>query len=133
MRLVIASVVIAVVASTVALWFTVSVRKTGAVVGAAAIMGVAVCAMHYTGMAALQVRLNAVPSDVTGLQAVAFLVPIFVFMLVVIVVLGYAMLNSVSEDETTALDDLEHRLAGSAGAPLTRPSSFGFRVDQDRF
>jgi len=132
-RLVIASVVIAVVASTVALWFTVSVRRTGAVVGAAAIMGVAVCAMHYTGMAALKVRLNAVPRDVTGFQAVAFLVPIFVFMLVVVVVLGYAMLNSVSEDETEALDDLEQRLAGSAGAPLARPSSFGFRVDQDRF
>ena len=52
---VVASVVIAVVAATVALWFTVSVRKTGAVVGAAAIMGVAVCGMHYTGMAALRV------------------------------------------------------------------------------
>jgi NO-binding membrane sensor protein with MHYT domain len=133
MRLIIASVVIAVVAATVALWFTVSVRKTGAVVGAAAIMGVAVCAMHYTGMAALQVHLNTVPRDVTGFQAVAFLVPIFVFMLVVVVVLGYAMLNSASEDETAALEDLEQRLSGSAGAPLVRPSSFGYRVDDDRF
>ncbi len=133
MRLIVASVVIAVVASTVALWFTVSVRKTGAVVGAAAIMGVAVCAMHYTGMAALQVHLNAIPRDVTGFQAVAFLVPIFVFMLVVVVVLGYAMLNSASEDESAALEDLEQRLAGSAGVPLTRPSSFGYRIDDDRF
>jgi NO-binding membrane sensor protein with MHYT domain len=133
MRLIIASVVIAVVASVVALWFTVSVRKSGAVVGAAAIMGVAVCAMHYTGMAAMQVRLNAVPSDVSGIQAVTFLVPIFVFMLIVVVVLGYAMLNTASEDETTALDNLEQRLSGSAGAPLTRPSSFGFRVDHDQF
>ena len=132
-RLIVASVVIAVVASIVALWFTVSVRKTGAVVGAAAIMGVAVCTMHYTGMAAMKVHLNPVPSDVSGFQAVAFLVPIFVFMLVVVVVLGYAMLNSVSEDETEALGDLEQRLAGSAGAPLTRPSSFGFRIDHDQF
>jgi NO-binding membrane sensor protein with MHYT domain len=133
MRLIIASVVIAVVASVVALWFTVSVRKSGAVVGAAAIMGVAVCAMHYTGMAAMKVRLHAVPSDVTGIQAVTFLVPIFVFMLIVVVVLGYAMLNTASEDETATLDNLEQRLSGSAGAPLTRPSSFGFRVDHDQF
>jgi len=55
-----------------------------------------------------------------------------VFMLVVVVVLGYAMLNTASEDETTALDSLEQRLAGSAGAPLTRPSSFGYRVDHDQ-
>jgi hypothetical protein len=84
-------------------------------------------------MAALQVHLNAVPRDVTGFQAVAFLVPIFVFMLVVVVVLGYAMLNSVSEDETAALDHLEQRLSGSGGAPLARPSSFGYRIDDDRF
>jgi NO-binding membrane sensor protein with MHYT domain len=132
-RLIVASVVIAVVASMVALWFTVSVRRTGAVVGAAAIMGLAVCTMHYTGMAAMKVHLSPIPNDVTGLQAIEFLVPIFVFMLVVVVVLGYAMLNSVSEDDVASLDDLEQRLAGSAGAPLVHPSSFGFRVDQDRF
>jgi NO-binding membrane sensor protein with MHYT domain len=131
MRFIIASVVIAVVASIVALWFTVSVRRTGAVLGASAIAAFAVCAMHYTGMAAMKVHLHSAPSDVHGWQAVSFLVPIFIFMLVVVVVLGYAMLNSVSEEDAAALDSLEHRLAGASGAPVSRPSSFGFRVDHD--
>ena len=98
-RLIVASVLIAVVAAIVALWFTVSVRRTGAVVGASAIMAFAVCAMHYTGMASMTLHLHAVPTEVTGFQAVTFLVPIFVFVLVVVVVLGYALLNSVSEDD----------------------------------
>jgi NO-binding membrane sensor protein with MHYT domain len=50
--LVIASILIAVVAASVALWFTVSLRNTGAITAAALIMGIAVCGMHYTGMAA---------------------------------------------------------------------------------
>jgi NO-binding membrane sensor protein with MHYT domain len=133
-RLIVASVLIAVVAAIVALWFTVSVRRTGAVVGASAIMAFAVCAMHYTGMASMTLHLHAVPTEVTGFQAVTFLVPIFVFVLVVVVVLGYALLNSVSEDDAAWLDDLEHRLAGSTDTPVAQqPSSFGFRVDQDRF
>src|SRR5215475_2784343 len=130
-RFIIASVVIAVVASIVALWFTVSVRRTGAVLGASAIAAFAVCAMHYTGMAAMKVHLHSVPTDVNGWQAVSFLVPIFIFMLVVVVVLGYAMLNSVSEEDAAALDSLQNRLAGASNAPVARPSSFGFRVDHD--
>ena len=57
-RLVAASGVIAVVAATVALWFTVSIRGWWPILAAAAIMGVAVCGMHYTGMAAMRVRLD---------------------------------------------------------------------------
>ena len=50
--------VIAVVAATVALWFTVSVaRLAAAITGAAVVMALAVCGMHYTGMAAMQVDL----------------------------------------------------------------------------
>ncbi|HEY7176892.1 MAG TPA: MHYT domain-containing protein [Micromonosporaceae bacterium] len=131
-RLIIASVVIAVVASIVALWFTVSVRRTGAVVGAAAIMALAVCTMHYTGMAAMKVQLNALTTTVTGAEAISYLVPIFVFVLVVVVVLGYAMLNSVSEEDAAALDELETRLAGAAVRTPQRPSSFGFRVEDTR-
>jgi NO-binding membrane sensor protein with MHYT domain len=52
-NLFILSVVIAVVAATVALWFTVSLSGLRATLGASLIMGVAVSGMHYTGMAAL--------------------------------------------------------------------------------
>ena len=49
--LVAASALIAIAACTVALWFAVSVRGWVQVTGAAAVMAVAVCGMHYTGMA----------------------------------------------------------------------------------
>jgi len=131
-RLIIASVVIAVVAATVALWFTVSVRRTGSVVGAAAIMALAVCTMHYTGMAAMSVQLHSAPATVSGSEAISYLVPIFVFVLVVVVVLGYAMLNSVSEEDAAALEELEQRLAGATPRQPVQHSSFGFRVDANR-
>ena len=47
-----ASVAIAVVAATVALWLAFNVKSTAQRLVAAVVMGVAVCAMHYTGMAA---------------------------------------------------------------------------------
>ncbi|WP_327151458.1 MHYT domain-containing protein [Nocardia sp. NBC_01329] len=49
------SMVIAVIAATAALWFTLNVRGTLATVGAALVMGVAVAGMHYTGMYAMHV------------------------------------------------------------------------------
>jgi NO-binding membrane sensor protein with MHYT domain len=47
-----ASVVIAVVAATAALWLGFNSKGLGMRLGAAVIMGAAVCSMHYTGMAA---------------------------------------------------------------------------------
>ncbi|MFJ8768510.1 MHYT domain-containing protein [Streptomyces clavifer] len=52
------SVVIAVVAATVALWAAVSVHGFLPSLGASVVMGVAVSGMHYTGMAALRVHLH---------------------------------------------------------------------------
>ena len=131
-RLVLASVVIAVVAATVALWFTVSVRKTGAVVVASLIMAVAVTGMHYTGMWALGVRLSGVHRQVSGWDPSLFLIPIFIFVLLVVVVLGYAMLNSLSDEDAEALNELEARLAGGTAAMPVSPPSVGFTVHQRR-
>ncbi|MDQ0796980.1 MHYT domain-containing protein [Streptomyces sp. B1I3] len=58
------SVVIAVVASTAALWAAVSIHGFLPSLGASVVMGVAVSGMHYTGMAALQVHLH--PGAATG-------------------------------------------------------------------
>jgi NO-binding membrane sensor protein with MHYT domain len=74
--LVTASIGIAIVAATAALWAALHLRNRWAAVGAALIMGVAVSAMHYTGMFAMHVeglQASAVPS---GAQPRAFLVPI---------------------------------------------------------
>jgi NO-binding membrane sensor protein with MHYT domain len=46
------SIVIAIVASSVALWLAFNLRGLAQMIGSALVMGVAVCGMHYTGMAA---------------------------------------------------------------------------------
>jgi NO-binding membrane sensor protein with MHYT domain len=46
------SAVIAVVASIVALWLAINVKEMWQIIVSALVMGVAVCGMHYTGMAA---------------------------------------------------------------------------------
>jgi len=130
---VVASVIIAVVASTVALWFTVVVKRSVAVLGAGAIMAFAVCGMHYTGMLALTVNMNPVPSLVSGVQALSFLVPIFIFVLLVVIVLGYGMLNTMSEADARAMRELEERLSAAAATPAVGGGGGAFRVDQRRF
>ncbi|NBE55134.1 MHYT domain-containing protein [Streptomyces boluensis] len=52
------SVVIAVVAATAALWAAAQVRGFVWSLGASLVMGLAVSGMHYTGMAALEVRVH---------------------------------------------------------------------------
>jgi NO-binding membrane sensor protein with MHYT domain len=48
------SAVIAIVAASVALWLAFNTRTFGPRAAAALLMGVAVCAMHYTGMTAAE-------------------------------------------------------------------------------
>ncbi|WP_406202162.1 hypothetical protein OH807_23380 [Kitasatospora sp. NBC_01560] len=73
-----ASVGIAVFAATAALWAALNIRGTLAVLAAAPVMGVAVCAMHYTGMAAVSVRLDAAQSTEGGVMALQFIFPLVV-------------------------------------------------------
>lgn len=47
------SVAIAIVAATIALWLAVNLKGTLTMLGASVIMAIAVCGMHYTGMAAM--------------------------------------------------------------------------------
>ncbi|MEU4118239.1 MHYT domain-containing protein [Kitasatospora sp. NPDC028055] len=70
------SIGIAVFAATAALWAALNIRGTLAVLAAAPVMGVAVCAMHYTGMAALSVRLDASQSTQGGVMALQFIFPL---------------------------------------------------------
>jgi NO-binding membrane sensor protein with MHYT domain len=108
--LVLASVAIAVVAATVALWFTLVVRKPVAIVASAAIMGVAVCGMHYTGMYAMRVHLHDTTSELSGVDPMAFLVPILVFVMLVAVALSYAMLAAPSQRDRDFQKDLRARM-----------------------
>jgi len=127
------SIAIAVVASIVALWFTIVVRRTAALIAAAAIMAVAVCSMHFTGMYALTVTTDATPRPLSGVVPFTLLVPIFAFVLICVVALGYGMLNSPSERDAAELDELHDRLTREADIiPQHRPGlGSAFRLPTD--
>jgi NO-binding membrane sensor protein with MHYT domain len=94
------SVVIAVVAGTVALWIGTWVRGIGATIGASLIMGIAVSGMHYTGMAAMRVyhgAMAAMPGG--GASPVAFLFPLLVGISVLTLVMTLTITMSPSEEE----------------------------------
>jgi NO-binding membrane sensor protein with MHYT domain len=78
--LVAASVIIAVAAGVAALWAALRLDSVWSTFVASLIMGVAVSGMHYTGMAALQVRANpglAVNTSASA-SAGAFLLPLII-------------------------------------------------------
>jgi len=90
---------IAIVASIVALWFAVVIRGASATVGAALLMGVAVCSMHYTGMSAVSVQLEAIDGPVSGVSPFELLAPISILACIVISSLAYATVGfSVRQD-----------------------------------
>lgn len=102
LALVVASAIIAVVASTVALWFTVSVRGGLSICGAAAIMAVAVCGMHYTGMAAMTVHLDpGMITGVTGFRPLTMIVPITLITAASIIGVALSALQAMTEEEFT--------------------------------
>ncbi|MGQ4386000.1 MHYT domain-containing protein [Streptomyces sp. SAS_270] len=73
-----ASVVIAVVAATAALWAAGQVRGFLWSVGASLVMGLAVTGMHYTGMAALSVHLHGAGTTPSGDSPAALLAPMMI-------------------------------------------------------
>ena len=78
--LLIASVLIAIVAATAALWAALRLTAVWATFGAALIMGVAVSGMHYTGMAAMRVHAPAAGAGMlmSGASAAGFLLPLII-------------------------------------------------------
>ena len=72
------SVLIAVAAASAALWATLNIRGPAAAIGASLVMGIAVSAMHYTGMAAVRVDLNQAGAAVGGATPMQFIFPLTV-------------------------------------------------------
>lgn len=122
-KLVALSVVIAIAASTVALWFTLRVSGALATGGAALIMAVAVSGMHYVGMFAMEVRPRVSTTPVTGARGIDFLLPVLTVISVLTLGLLLAVILSPSEEETREdaelLAQLRDRGAGRHGAPVT--------------
>ncbi len=129
--LVAASVIIAVVAASVALWFTVVLTRPLAIAGAALVMGVAVCGMHYTGMAAMSVRLTEPTLAVGGTSAANLLVPIGVLVLLVIGGLVFAIGAAPTAEDLAAREYLDKVQAAREQAAIAaqrstvrRPTAF---------
>jgi len=87
-----ASVVIAVVAATAALWAAGQVRGFLWSVGASLVMGLAVTGMHYTGMAALSVHLHSTTSSPVGDSSAALLAPMMIGPLVFLCLAGVVVM-----------------------------------------
>ncbi|MET9339717.1 MHYT domain-containing protein [Nonomuraea sp. NPDC003804] len=105
-----ASVVIAVVAATVALWFTLRVRRALAITGAALIMGVAVAGMHYTGMFGMSVQLHTASGHVAGADALSFLVPLMTVVSLITLTMLLMVILSPSQAEMQEDAELMARL-----------------------
>jgi NO-binding membrane sensor protein with MHYT domain len=87
-----ASVVIAVVAATTALWAAGQVGGFLWSVEASLVMGLAVSGMHYTGMAALSVHLHGVSSTPEGESPAGLLAPMMIGPLAFLLVAGVVVL-----------------------------------------
>ncbi|MEV2214285.1 MHYT domain-containing protein [Streptomyces sp. NPDC050997] len=87
-----ASVVIAVVAATVALWAAGQVRGFLWSVGASLIMGLAVTGMHYTGMAALSAHLHGTAAPTSGDSPTSLLAPMMIGPLAFLLLAGVVVL-----------------------------------------
>jgi len=103
-----ASIVIALVAATAALWLAFNMRGTAQRFGSAVVMGLAVCGMHYTGMAAA--ILTPIAGDApkalqTGISQQELGIYVFVIAVTLLTVLLVVGIYRSSEEEMRA--DLE--------------------------
>ena len=73
-----ASILIAAIAATAALWASLTIRNPLATLAASMVMGVAVSAMHYTGMAAVRVDVSPGGTPPSGATAMDFIFPLTV-------------------------------------------------------
>ncbi|MGI5520956.1 MHYT domain-containing protein [Micromonospora sp. CA-259024] len=124
------SVVIAVVASTVALWLAMTVRRGLAILASALVMGVAVNGMHFTGMSALSVHRHERAGEVTGTGVSTLLVPIAVAVIFGVVGLLYALLAAPTDDDRAATAYLDGRRVPepAAATPTAAPDPVGLRA-----
>ncbi len=109
------SVVVAVVAATAALWATITVRGPRAIVAAAAVMGLAVTGMHYTGIAAMSVTLDPSKPLAAGISS-SVLIPLVIMSVAVVSVLTVFVL-ALSPGAREMSEDAELRDWASHQAP----------------
>jgi NO-binding membrane sensor protein with MHYT domain len=104
--LVLLSIAIGIAAATASLWFTVAVNTLPMRLLAGAVMGVASTGMHYTGMSAVRVDLDAAAPDPAGVEVFSFLFPVFVLAAAALALPIVALLTTTPTD-----DDEVHPIA----------------------
>ena len=122
-----ASVVIAIVAGTAALWAGTRVRSIGATLVASLIFGVAVSGMHYTGMAAMEVHADSSGSGgsmaaMGGASAISFIVPLLAG--ISLLMFGLTLAVTLSPNEAEIHEDavLRQRMETEFSDSLRVPS-----------
>jgi NO-binding membrane sensor protein with MHYT domain len=98
-----ASLGIAVVAANVALWLAIHVKRLWHIIVSALIMGVAVCGMHYTGMAAAEFTYNSNLPSVTSMSGSSTIL-VFCIMAIDLGVILVASLIAISESNKQRLE-----------------------------
>lgn len=107
------SILIAVVAAAVALWFTLVINSRVATLAAAALMAVAVCGMHYTGMAAMRLSPDNSVDTTAGTSFDGLLLPVLLAISVITVVLLVFVSFSASPAELVEDAQFSARLENS--------------------
>ncbi|MDT5040760.1 MAG: hypothetical protein QOE51_1745 [Actinoplanes sp.] len=102
--LVAASVPVAMIAATTALWFTLTVTGLRAIAVAAAVLAAAVTGMHYLGMAAVEVTLSDTDQPVSGIRPMLLVVPITLISAAMILGVALSALQAMTEEEFTEGD-----------------------------
>jgi len=109
----VASILVAIVAATTALWFVSALRGLAATVLAAMVMGAAISGMHYTAMSAVQVRLGLDHPAITGVDPMLLVAPI--------VLLGGAAISMLAFFTFGASTVRDLRLIYEASGELSEP------------
>ena len=112
-----ASVVIAVVAATVAIWLALTVSKPLVIFISALVMGIAVNGMHFTGMTAMSVREHSPAGSLTGASASTLLIPIGLAVIFGVFGLIYALIAAPTDEDRAAAAYLAARRAEPAPPP----------------
>jgi NO-binding membrane sensor protein with MHYT domain len=108
------SILIAVVAATAALWFTLVLESPVLRFVAGLVMGVAVVGMHYTGMAAVRVNVDHAAPVPGGPEVFSFLFPVFVIGLLALAVPITAVMLA-SDRGATGSESTPRPVATAAG------------------
>jgi NO-binding membrane sensor protein with MHYT domain len=114
-----ASIAIAVVAATVALFLSVTVRTGAAIFGSAMVMGVAVCGMHYTGMSAMSVTLEE-HGHIAGATSMTLIAPIALAVVFVVMGLIYSVLAAPTDEDRAGAAYINARLSGTPAPDNSR-------------